>query len=499
MNLRSLVATMAKTVFGEKSSMAGWVTSWAKVGRPQWTEQSYEQLSRESYMKCVVSFAAVRMAARGASKVKWVLRTASTKEEIEDPEHPLLKLLNKPNPWQSGASFWEAVYAYRKLNGNAYIEGIVGDSDPAPMGKGRPPDQLWVKRPDHMKVVAGDSGVPMGYVYEANGQRQTWDADEMDGSGAIIHWKTFHPLNDWYGFPEVVAGAWSIDQHNEASVWNKALLQNSGAPSGMVSRKTKADDVSVLTPKQFAQLKGQVNDEIKGAKNAGNVAIFDGGLEWTAMGLSPREMDWIEGKHVSAREIALAHGTPPMLLGIPGDNTYSNQKEAKQDFYENTVLQDVDSLCDELNMKLAPLFGDDLEIGYDEDEIPALAPKRAERWLAVTNANWLTTDEKREATGYEPLGTPEAEAVLIPSTLTPLDGILDAPTGGTDEDGNPINHAGETITPAPAPDPDHVVLNEGQRLVKPPGKKPPPKKGFAAKARAERRLAEKMIYMVERS
>ena len=46
----------------------------------------------------------------------------------------------------------------------------------------------------------------------------------------------------------------------------------------------------------------------------------------------------MEAKHAAAREIALAFGVPPMLLGIPGDNTYSNYQEANRAFWRQTVL-----------------------------------------------------------------------------------------------------------------------------------------------------------------
>ena len=38
---------------------------------------------------------------------------------------------------------------------------------------------------------------------------------------------------------------------------------------------------------------------------------------------------------VRAREIALAFGVPPMILGLPGDNTYSNFQEANRAFLVN--------------------------------------------------------------------------------------------------------------------------------------------------------------------
>jgi HK97 family phage portal protein len=44
--------------------------------------------------------------------------------------------------------------------------------------------------------------------------------------------------------------------------------------------------------------------------------LLVGGLDWKALSLSPKDMDFIELKHAAAREIALALGVPPMLLGI---------------------------------------------------------------------------------------------------------------------------------------------------------------------------------------
>ena len=49
-------------------------------------------------------------------------------------------------------------------------------------------------------------------------------------------------------------------------------------------------------------------------------------------------MDFIAGKHAAAREIALAFGVPPQLLGIPGDATYSNYREANGAFWRGTVV-----------------------------------------------------------------------------------------------------------------------------------------------------------------
>ena len=133
------------------------------------------------------------------------------------------------------------------------------------------------------------------------------------------------PANDHYGLSPIEAAATAIDIHNTASRWNKALLDNSARPSGALVYTSRDGN---LTPEQYDRLKAELEQGFQGAAHAGRPLLLEGGLDWKSMSLSPKDMDFIEAKHVAAREIALALGVPPMLLGIPGDNTYSNYQEA---------------------------------------------------------------------------------------------------------------------------------------------------------------------------
>src|SRR4029453_6017030 len=94
----------------------------------------------------------------------------------------------------------------------------------------------------------------------------------------------------------------------------------------------------------------------QGAARAGRPLLLEGGLDWKAMSLTPKDMDFIEAKHVAAREIALAIGVPPMLLAIPGDNTYSNYQDATRTFWRQTVLPLVNRTAKALSAWLAPAF-----------------------------------------------------------------------------------------------------------------------------------------------
>jgi HK97 family phage portal protein len=128
--------------------------------------------------------------------------------------------------------------------------------------------------------------------------------------------------------------------------------------------------------------------------------LLEGGLDWKTMSLSPKDMDFLEAKHAAAREIALAFGVPPMLLGIPGDNTYANYQEANRVFWRGTVLPLANRIAGALAQWLAPAFGEDLRLAIDTDRIEALNADRAALWERVTMAPFLTLNEKRIATGY---------------------------------------------------------------------------------------------------
>src|SRR5690606_35380514 len=121
--------------------------------------------------------------------------------------------------------------------------------------------------------------------------------------------------------------------------------------------------------------------------------------------LSPSDMDFVEAKHAAAREIALAFSAPPMLLGIPGDNTYANYKEANLAFWRQTMLPLARKTSRAQEGWLRPWLGQDLEIRCEEGEIPALAEERGALWARLEAASFLTTEEKRGLAGLASRGS----------------------------------------------------------------------------------------------
>jgi len=273
-------------------------------GRARWTPRDYAALAREGYARNAIVHRAVRLIAESIGGLSFVLYEGAN----ELTAHPLLDLLARSNPRQDGASLLETVSAHLLLAGNAYVEavGLPGEGD------GQSVRELYALRPDRMKVVPGPDGWPQAYEYTVAGA--TVRFDQSAAQPPILHLTFFNPVDDYYGLAPLEAAACAVDTHNAAAAWNKALLDNAARPSGALVYA--GPDGLVLSDQQFERLKKELDQQFTGTANAGRPMVLEGGLDWKAMSLSPKDMDFMEAKHSAAREIALAFGVPPMLLAI---------------------------------------------------------------------------------------------------------------------------------------------------------------------------------------
>jgi HK97 family phage portal protein len=373
-----------------KASLTGALVALSSPGRPVWTPRDYAALAREGFGRNPVVYRCVRMIAEAAASVPWLVYEG----ERELADHPLTALLAQPNARASGRTLMEAAYGHLLVAGNAYLEAVTVD------GAVR---ELHALRPDRMRVVPGADGWAEGYEYSVGGRTVRFAGEVAGGEAAggvrpILHLSLFHPLDDHYGFAPIEAAQTSLDVHNAAGAWTKALLDNSARPSGALVYG--AGEGGNLSDEQFERLKRELEEGFAGARNAGRPLVLDGGLDWKAMGLSPKDMDFAEAKATAAREIALAFGVPPMLLGIPGDNTYANYQEAHRALWRLTVLPLVGRTAEALGAWLAPAFGEGLRLGGDLDAVEALSAEREALWARVGAAAFLSDDEKRVAVGY---------------------------------------------------------------------------------------------------
>ena len=346
----------------------------------------YSGLARTGYARNPIAHRCVRLVAESAAAVPLTL----VEDGAEHDAHPLLDLLRRPNPRQPGASLLEAIYGHLLLAGDAFVERVDLDGVPR---------ELHAIRPDRVEVGTDDRGWPESYtVRDARAARRLPAGED----GPVLHLALFDPLDEARGHAPIEAAAAALDVHNAASRWARSLLENAARPSGALVYAPK--EGGNLTDEQFERLKTELEGGYQGASNAGRPMLLEGGLDWKAMSLTPQEMDFVEARAAAARDIALALGVPPMLLGLPGDNTYSNYAEANRAFARLTVLPLVRRTAAALSNWLGGAWGGDARLAPDLDAMPGLAVEREALWSRVSKADFITRAEKRAAVGYPPDG-----------------------------------------------------------------------------------------------
>ena len=382
--LRRAPEVVPVVVMEKKASATGRVAAWGTSGRVAWSPRDVVSLTKAGFMGNPIGFRAVKLISEAAAALPLILQDHERRFDM----HPVLDLMRKPNAAQGRAELFEAIYGHLLLSGNAYIEAVPGLS--------ALPGELHVLRSDRMNVVPGVDGWPTAYEYTVGGRSHRFAVSET--FSPICHIKSFHPQDDHYGLSPLQAAAVAIDVHGSASSWSKALLDNAARPSGAMVYKG-ADGQSTLSADQYDRLVTEMEVHHQGARNAGRPMLLEGGLDWKPMGFSPSDMEFQKTKEAAARDIAIAFGVPPMLIGIPGDATYANYQEANRAFYRLTVLPLVSRVTAEISHWLSVFSGESVELKPDLDSIPALAVERDQQWARVGAADFLTPGEKRALLG----------------------------------------------------------------------------------------------------
>ena len=356
----------------------GFTSPWAMAlgGSAHPPPFDYAVAIRRGFIANPIAQRAVRIVAEGVGQAPLL---------VSDPQ--VQRLVSATS---AGQSLIETLAAQLLLHGNGYVQ-IIKD------GQGRPVE-LFALRPERVTLVPGSDGWPRAYEYRVGEQRIAIPVEDEAGWPGIIHIKAMHPADDHYGAGALAAADQSIAIHNAACAWNRALLENAARPSGALVHD--APDGAGLTGEQFERLKAELASAYSGQGNAGRPMVLDGGLKWQSMALSPADMDFAELKSAAARDIALAFGVPPMLLGLPGDNTYANYREANRALWRLTLLPLATKLFSALQEGLAPWFPE-ARIAVDLDLVPALSEDRERLWTQVSEAGFLTDAEKRAILGID--------------------------------------------------------------------------------------------------
>ena len=399
-----------------KASVVGPIIVANRAGQAQWTQRDLRAYAQDGYQRNPVVYRCVRLIAENAAS----MRADAYRGETEVENHPILAKLRRPNPFMSGRELLEAAYAFRILTGNSFLEAVTIGGRIA---------ELHVHKPERWKVVPGGDGYPAFYEFNFNGTTRRIPINSTTGVSDILHLKDFDPLNDWYGQSPLDPASLAIDAHTAGSKEVKTNLERGGVPVGGFMY----DGEKPLTDEQGRQARETFAETLAESRRTRTPAMMNKWWKWLQFGQGPADLGLTDLKADAAREICFSLGVPPMLLGIPGDNTFSNYQEANRAFWRETLIPFAEKNLEAIAGWVGLLTNEpDLRLVPDTDDLPALATERAAFWDMLNKAEFITVNEKREATGYDSVDG--GDEVLVSSSDIPLSDAGASITGGAEPD-----------------------------------------------------------------
>ena len=302
------------------------------------------------------------------------------------PDHPAQRLLENVNRWYTRADLWRATEIYLNLWGAAYW---MLDQSP----DGRP--EIWPLRPDRVSIIPDKRDYIRGFVYHGRGRTLPLTPEE------VVWFRYFNPLEEYAGLSPVAPARLAVDMGQDALRFNRNFLRNSAQP-----------DFVLLTNEQMND--SEVDDfyrrweaRFRGPERARRPAVASFVRDIKTLGLSHREMDFIQGLRWSLEEVSRAYGVPRPLLSDLERATFSNVNAAERFFWRNTMVPEMTFLAQQVSRHLFPLLGyPNLEMEFDLSAIEALAEDenaRANREAQLLDRGVLTINEVRQTRGLPPV------------------------------------------------------------------------------------------------
>jgi HK97 family phage portal protein len=371
----------------------------AGVERYEMPDLSLFRNQSELFRRIPAMSTAVEMLVDGASMIKVSVQRRMANEENKDvPNHPLELLLQSPNPVQSAIEFWGETILFRILPGNCYWWYNKASQF-------APPDEIWIIPPDKITPVPDERLYLRGYLYDPGDGRkiplETWEVE---------HFKRVNPFNRFIGLSVVEALAISAIGDIKANEWNtKLFAKNNARLPGILAFADPINDTD------WTRLQGEVKDATEKREQIMMRGVGKGGVEWMQAAATQREMEFLEGRTFTKREIwdAIAPGLSSML---DPSATEASSKTGETVFRSyalyNRVVIPIES---KLNKKdgLAQTYGKRYVVKFDDFRITDKAMELQER--DKYDAVHTIEEIRKEYYGDKPLG--DERDNLLPSEL----------------------------------------------------------------------------------
>lgn len=345
--------------------------------------------------------------------IKSMVLKAQAFDQLED--HPFLDLINqKPNTFQTGKQLKKELHGYKLVTGNSYMYASVKGEN---YSDGKHPQRLWSIPSPAVNIVAGDLVNPVK-GYEVN-----YYSEDLIPTYQIAHFKDMNLVSDisgnqWlYGRSRLSSARDTIGGFKNANMAQNTLFQNMG-PVGIVSGSGES---SGLGEDQAVAIQDKFEQKHTGLHNGGKLVVTPADVKFTALGISPVDLNLIEAKGELLQELCALYNYPKE--NFEGSQNVASQGTADKKVITSCVIPLLSDFDDVLTAYVREAYNDDsLVVISDIQHFEELQENRKQLAEWLNQAWWIKVNEKRRVMDYDEVDG--GDVMLVPMGLSKLEDVI---------------------------------------------------------------------------
>lgn len=248
-------------------------------------------------------------------------------------DHPLLDLLENPNPQRDGFQFAEATCSDFKIFGNAFWWMVGGDDGL--------PRELWRLRPDRVKIIPSTGY----YVYVLDTERILFHPLE------IMHLSAYSATDDWFGDSSLAGARLEISTDYAMALYqNRFFGKNVAIPAGMWLLPESLPDP------RYQETKAEILEMYSGDRRTAVArASVDGEpVQFVEAGLRQEDMSFIEGRKFNRQVIYESMEIPTGMLSEASTEAHARVSERR---FQESIFYYHRRLQSAVNKRVMPFYG----------------------------------------------------------------------------------------------------------------------------------------------
>mgnify|MGYP001558648023 CR=1 FL=1 len=376
--------------------------------RQDWRVKDYMELIGKSDLANPVVHSTVKELAMAVAHCPLEFyRKKAKKIEKLPRKHSLVDLFWNVNPTTTRFDFWEATVTYLQSAGECpwALER---------MNKFDRPKELWVLRPDYIRVVPDDTGMVKGYIYDTGIGSVGYLAKE------VIFLKYFDPTNQWRGLSPFSGCRQELIAEQYRTRYNINFFKQGASPSGVFTTEGKT-----LNADSYKRLQKELEMAYSGVDRAHRPMLLEQ-VKWQPMGVNPKDGDFAELHALNTAAIAGVVNVPAQFAFGSGNPRYGNVQMAKEHtkmFWGITIKPLIKKIEEYLNVFLVKRWGNDIYAKFDLSEIDAINDTNIEKSLIASRlvgmGIWTPNEARKELFNME--GTDGGDTRYVPTNIMEAD------------------------------------------------------------------------------